>query len=139
MVGKGGKFLIGVDLKKDNNVLSNAYNDAQKITAQFNLNLLVRMQTELNAEIDITGFSHNAFYNEEQGRVEMHLVSERQQQILIDDEIINFDENESIRTECSYKYNLNEFANLANQSGFDVEQVWTDEKQLFSVQCLVVR
>jgi len=138
MVGKGGKLLIGVDLKKDADILDAAYNDAKGITADFNLNLLQRLQTELQAEVDISTFIHRAFYNDVRGRIEMHLVSQRDQVIVINDESVQIAAHESIHTENSYKYHLAEFTNLAERAGFQVEQIWTDDQQLFSVQCLVV-
>lgn len=137
MVGRGGKFLIGVDLKKDKSTLSDAYNDAEGVTADFNLNLLARMQNELNVDIDVSQFTHKAFYNEDLGRIEMHLISNSDQVIVVDGEDFVFAENETIHTESSYKYHIDEFAKLALKAGFDVEEVWTDESQLFSVQCLV--
>jgi dimethylhistidine N-methyltransferase len=137
-VGRGGKMLIGVDLKKDIATLNSAYNDAAGVTAAFNLNLLQRMQDELDAELDIDAFSHNAFYNAALGRVEMHLVSAREQAIVLDDEIFALAAQESIHTESSYKYHLTEFARLAGQAGFTVERVWTDARQMFSVQLLAL-
>lgn len=137
MVGKGGRLLIGVDLKKEPQILNAAYNDAAGVTADFNLNVLQRMQAELDVDIDISSFGHRAFYNEERGRVEMHLVSQCEQVVVIDGEEICLTENETIHTENSYKYHLGEFADLSARAGFCVEQVWTDERGLFSVQCLV--
>ena len=138
MVGKGGKMLIGVDLKKDDALLNAAYNDANGVTADFNLHLLQRLQEELGVDMDVASFSHHAFYNKEIGRVEMHLVSECEQQIVIDGEKFQLENKETLHTENSYKYHLNEFEDLAIRAGFNVEQVWTDNQQLFSVQCLVV-
>ena len=139
MVGKGGKMLIGVDLKKDKAVLNAAYNDANGITADFNLNLLLRMQEELDIDMDAESFSHKAFYNNEKGRVEMHLVSQGDQQIVVDGESFQLFDNETLHTENSYKYDLPEFENMAEKAGFGIEQVWTDSQNLFSVQCLVVK
>jgi len=135
-VGRGGKLLIGVDLKKDIATLNRAYNDAAGVTAAFNLNLLQRMQDELDAELDIDAFSHLAFYNAVLGRIEMHLVSAREQAIVLEDEVFALAAQESIHTESSYKYRLDEFARLAGRAGFSVEQVWTDARQMFSVQLL---
>lgn len=138
MLGSGGKFLIGVDLKKDNNILHAAYNDAAGITAQFNLNLLKRMQDELGAEYEPNAFAHEAFYNETDGRIEMHLVSTRNTQLIIDGKRFQFHLGDSIHTENSYKYSIDEFQQLAEHAGFDVEKVWTDRKQYFSLQLLTV-
>jgi len=138
MVGLGGRLLIGVDLKKEHTVLNAAYNDASGITADFNLNLLHRLRDELHAHVDVNLFKHHAYYNDTKGRIEMHLVSLVNQQIIIDGEKFHMKISESLHTENSYKYDIKEFEILAQQSGFKVEQVWTDEKKLFSVQCLVV-
>ncbi|MGB5396190.1 MAG: L-histidine N(alpha)-methyltransferase [Gammaproteobacteria bacterium] len=137
-VGSGGQLLIGVDLKKNIDTLNRAYNDAAGVTAQFNLNLLRRMQTELDAEVDPAAFSHHAFFNSTRGRIEMHLVSERAQELVLADEVFEFAGQESIHTESSYKYQLDDFAALAGRAGFSVERVWTDAESLFSVQLLSV-
>lgn len=128
-------MLIGVDLKKDKSVLQAAYNDKKGITAQFNKNMLVRLNRELNADFDVERFSHCAFYNEEEGRIEMHLVSKSDQKVKLADEQFHFDEGESIHTENSYKYSLDEFEELVSE-WYTVEQVWTDEKDYFSLQFL---
>jgi len=138
MVGKNGKLLIGVDLKKDEAILNAAYNDAAGITAEFNLNLLTRMKNELGAEYEDGAFAHQAFYNESEGRIEMHLVCTKNTKLIIDGKPFSFHLGDSIHTENSYKYSLDEFKSLAERSGFDVEEVWTDRKNLFSVQLLTV-
>lgn len=135
--GPGGALLIGVDLKKDPAVLHNAYNDQEGITAAFNLNLLERINRELNADFQREWFQHRAFYNPEEGRIEMHLISQRDQVVNLGNVGIPFAEGESIWTESSYKYNLDEFEQLAAAAGFRVERAWTDERQWFSVQYLV--
>jgi dimethylhistidine N-methyltransferase len=135
---KGGGLLIGVDLKKDFNILHRAYNDRQGVTARFNLHLLERMNQELDADFQLDQFSHYAFYNPGQSRVEMHLVSLANQIVHIGGCKIPFKLGESIWTESSYKYTLAEFAQLAAMTGFAVERVWTDSQQLFSVQYLRV-
>lgn len=135
--GLGGALLIGVDLKKNHGVLHNAYNDRQGVTDAFNLNLLERINRELDGDFQLEQFQHRAFYNPGEGRVEMHLVSLRDQIVHLDDISIPFAEGESIWTESSYKYNLDDFKKLAATAGFSVEQVWTDERQWFSVQYLV--
>ncbi len=128
-------MLIGVDLKKDKAVLEAAYNDEKGITAQFNKNMLVRLNRELDADFDVDTFAHQAFFNEDQGRIEMHLVSEEDQEVHIADEIFSFDKGESIHTENSYKYSLDEFQELVSE-WYGVEQVWTDEHHYFSLQYL---
>ena len=90
----------------------------------------------MDADIEISGFSHKAFYNEELGRVEMHLVSGSQQVISIDGAEFSFEKGESIHTECSYKYSVAEFSELAKQSGFSVLKNWCDKKNFFSIYFL---
>lgn len=133
MVGDEGFFLVGVDLKKDIKILDRAYNDAAGLTADFNCNLLHRMKNELDAELNISNFSHNAFYNEVLGRVEMHLVSDIQQMIRIDDVDFSFEKGESIHTENSYKYSKKEFAELAKKSGFGLLKSWSDVENFFCI------
>ena len=135
--GPGGALLIGVDLKKDATVLHRAYNDSQRVTAAFNLNLLHRINRELNCDFQVDSFEHYAFYNPRKGRIEMHLVSLRDQSVHLDNATVNFARGESIWTESSYKFNLDEFEEMVAAAGFKVERVWTDEKQWFSVQYLV--
>ena len=136
--GPGGGLLIGVDLRKSPQILEPAYNDAQGVTAAFNLNLLHRMNSELEANFDLDGFAHYAFYNERVGRIEMHLLSLNAQAVHLGGETIRFEEDETIWTECSYKYSLPEFAAMAKSASFEVRQVWTDRDQKFSVQYLTV-
>ncbi|HLG65892.1 MAG TPA: L-histidine N(alpha)-methyltransferase [Ktedonosporobacter sp.] len=133
---KGGGLLIGVDLKKDFNILHSAYNDQQGVTALFNLNLLARLNRELHANFRLEHFQHYAFYNPREGRIEMHLESLKDQVVQIGEIEFFFKLGESIWTESSYKYTLDEFAQLALTAGFTVERVWTDAQGLFSVQYL---
>jgi uncharacterized SAM-dependent methyltransferase len=113
-----------------------AYNDAQDLTAAFNLNLLERINRELDGDFDIGNFRHHAFFNDRAGRIEMHLVSSRDQQVQVAGRSVGFAAGESLHTENSYKYTIDEFRTLAAESGFVAEQVWTDEQRLFSVHCL---
>ncbi|AZB42701.1 L-histidine N(alpha)-methyltransferase [Bacillus sp. FJAT-42376] len=136
MLDKGDGFLVGVDLKKDTNILNDAYNDSRGITAEFNLNLLKRMNRELGADFHIDAFRHHAFYNEEKGCIEMHIVSKEDQTVTISSESIVFKKEESIHTESSYKYEAAEFQSLALKSGFAAKKYWTDENQLFSIHYL---
>ncbi|MDZ7662899.1 L-histidine N(alpha)-methyltransferase [Thiohalophilus sp.] len=133
VAGDQGSLLIGVDLKKDPSILNAAYNDSDGVTAAFNLNLLHRIQRELDAELDPALFRHHAFYNEHQGRVEMHLVSQQAQTLKIGEQRFHFDKGESIHTESSYKYTVEEFVELAGRAGFTSRQVWTDPDNLFSL------
>ena len=117
--------------------MHNAYNDQHNVTALFNLNLLERINKELGANFQLQYFQHYAFYNPWQSRIEMHLESLKDQSVHIGDNEISFRQGESIWTESSYKYTLNEFAQLALAAGFTVKRVWTDSQELFSVQYLV--
>jgi dimethylhistidine N-methyltransferase len=137
--GAGGGLLIGVDLKKDPALLHAAYNDREGVTAAFNLNLLHRINRELNGDVQVEQFVHHALYNPRPGRIEMHLVSMADQVARIGDARVRFREGESILTEYSYKYTPREFARLAARAGFAVQHVWTDERRRFSVQLLTVR
>lgn len=138
VVGPGGYLLIGVDLKKDKKMLEAAYNDATGVTAQFNLNLLLRINTELAGDFDLTLWHHKAIYNEQLGRIEMHLVSQLAQQVSIQDQVFDFAAGESIHTENSYKYSLDEFKALTHAAGFSVRELWMDDKKLFAVYLLRV-
>jgi dimethylhistidine N-methyltransferase len=135
--GPGGGLLIGVDIKKDPDILNRAYNDNKGITAAFNLNLLGRINRELDSNFRLELFEHYAFYNPREGRVEMHLVSLNDQAVQLDGTTISFARGESIWTESSYKFNTDEFQRIAAAAGFKVEHVWTDSQQWFSVQYLV--
>jgi dimethylhistidine N-methyltransferase len=136
LVGRGGALLIGVDCKKDANLLHAAYNDAQGVTAAFNRNLLVRMNTELGADFDLRRYSHYAFYNASRGRVEMHLVSRLRQQVAIGRYRFDFDAGETIHTENSHKYSVEEFRAFAADAGFAPTKVWRDRRGLFSLHGL---
>lgn len=138
MVGQGGGLLIGVDLKKDKSILDAAYNDARNVTADFNLNLLTRVNAELNGGFNLDKFDHHAFYNDGLGRIEMHLVSSSEQRIMLDKTQIHFKSGESIHTENSYKYTVEEFQALAAQAGFGSDKVWIDPDELFSVHYFTV-
>lgn len=134
-VGSGGGLLIGVDLKKDVGILERAYNDAAGVTAAFNLNLLRRINRELGADFDIDQFEHRAFWSESEGRIEMHLRSRKDQTVRINGEAVRFTEGETIHTENSHKFGVEEFASLAHP-WFEQRKVWVDEGRLFSVQYL---
>ena len=133
--GKESGLLIGVDLKKDKNILNAAYNDKKNVTAEFNLNVLNHLNNLLGADFNLNKFKHHAFYNEEFGRIEMHLVSSEKQNVQIENYSFSFKEDETILTEYSYKYSLEDFEHVASGI-YKVEKVWVDEKKLFSVQFL---
>ena len=137
LVARGGAMLIGVDLKKDAASLHAAYNDSQGITAEFNLNLLERINRELQADFRIAAFAHHAVYNADEGRIEMHLVSRCDQRVKVSGRAFDFREGETIHTENSYKYSVEEFQALARSAGFAAEAVWVDPLDRFSVHLLV--
>jgi uncharacterized SAM-dependent methyltransferase len=128
--------LIGVDLRKAPAIVEPAYNDAASVTAQFNLNLLARINRELGADFDLDQFAHRAFFDEAKSRIEMHLRSRRRQTVHVGGVVFRFARGESIRTECSYKYSREAFASLASTAGLEVRRIWTDDEELFSVQYL---
>jgi dimethylhistidine N-methyltransferase len=130
-------ILIGVDLKKDPAKLHAAYNDRLGVTAEFNLNALAHINRTLGTEIPLEAFRHYALYNPRWGRIEMHLVSTRDQVLDIGGCPVVLDDGESIETEHSYKYTLSEFERLAAEANLRVERVWTDDDAQFSVQLLV--
>jgi dimethylhistidine N-methyltransferase len=139
LCGSGGGLLIGVDLKKDLSILLPAYNDRLGVTAAFNLNLLARINRELGADFHLESFCHEAIYNDEEGRIEMYLVSKRAQSVHIGGVRIPFRRGERICTEYSYKYALDQLPRLAASAGFQLEKSWTDERRWFSVQYLALR
>jgi dimethylhistidine N-methyltransferase len=136
-VGGAGAMLVGVDLKKDANLLHAAYNDAHGVTAAFNLNLLRRANRDLDADFNLKRFRHYAFYNPALGRIEMHLVSLARQSVGVGEHRFAFEAGETIHTENSYKYSLPEFTALAGEAGFRAERVWRDARERFAVFGLV--
>ena len=136
LVGEEGSMLISIDLKKEVKRIEAAYDDAAGVTAAFNLNILARLQRDLDAEVNPDGFRHQAFYNREAGRVEMHLISRRPQSVIVDGQEFHFDEGETIHTENSYKYSVEEFQGLARRAGYRALRVWADPESLFSVHLL---
>jgi dimethylhistidine N-methyltransferase len=131
-------LLVGIDLRKDRAVLESAYDDAQAVTARFNLNLLYRINRELGAQFDLQAFRHRAVYNEDIGRVEMYLVSARAQDVFIEGLglSLSFAEGEEIHTENSYKYSLVEIEALAKAAGLRLEHQWFDAERRFSENLL---
>jgi dimethylhistidine N-methyltransferase len=137
MLGGGARLIIGVDLVKEASILHAAYNDAAGVTARFNLNLLARINRELDGDFDLASFSHKAFYNSVRQRIEMHLVSKQRQKARIAGRTIEFRAGETIHTENSYKYTLETFGALARGSGWTPVSVWTDAGGNFSIHALV--
>lgn len=133
MMGDDGGLLIGVDLKKDKEVFHRAYNDSLGVTAEFNLNLLNRINREADATFETDNFVHEAFYNEEKSRVEMHLRSKISQIVRVNHSIFRFREGETIHTENSYKYSVEEFCELCARARFKIQKVWKDDENLFCV------
>jgi len=134
LLGAGSLFVIGVDLVKAPAILHRAYNDAEGVTAKFNLNLLARINRELGADFDLAAFEHLAFYNARCSRIEMHLASTKRQRVGICGQRIDFRAGETIHTENSYKYSIESFQALAQANGWSPLKAWTDG--LFSVHAL---
>ena len=135
VLGAGSLLVIGIDLIKDPEILYRAYNDSEGITAQFNLNLLTRINRELGANFNLATFEHHAFFNGGKNRIEMHLASSRRQKVKVKGTSIDFRVGETIHTENSYKYSVELFQALARGSGWSPVNVWTDG--MFSVHALV--
>lgn len=136
--GQGGGLVIGVDLQKEPHVIEAAYNDAEGVTARFNLNLLHRINRELDADFQVDAFRHRAFYDRRRGRVEISLVSEERQRVEVQGETFEFERGESILTEYSHKYTPQQFAEIAAEAGLAARRVWTDPREWFAVIHLVV-
>ena len=133
LVGSGGGIVIGVDLHKPVDVLNLAYNDPQGYTAAFNLNLLARLNRELDADFDLSAFAHRAFYNAERARIEMHLASIKDQRVRAAGRVFSFSAGETIHTENSYKYTPDGFVAMAREAGFSAHRMWTDPARWFGV------
>ena len=136
LLGRDASFLIGVDLKKDPAILIPAYNDKRGVTAAFNLNLLERINRELDGDIDLDSFAHDAIYDEANGRIEMHLVSLARQTVRVLGCAFGFTKGERVHTENSHKYSVEEFQALAARAGWTPAHAWTDQDQLFSLHLL---
>ncbi|MBV9747695.1 MAG: L-histidine N(alpha)-methyltransferase [Acetobacteraceae bacterium] len=135
-LGAGARFLVGVDLRKDPAILVPAYDDAQGVTAAFNLNLLRRLNREAGADFDLDAFAHRAAWNPAEGRIEMHLVSLRPQTVRVAGHRIAFAAGETVHTENSYKHTEAGFQALAASAGWRAVRVWTDSARLFSLHLL---
>jgi dimethylhistidine N-methyltransferase len=134
-----GALLVGVDMPKHPAILHAAYNDAAGVTAEFNLNLLARLNRELDAEFDPRRFEHQAVYDGERQRIEMRLVSTMRQRVSVAGVEIEFAPREYIITEHSHKYAPEDFHALARRAGLTPERTWIDAEKLFSVHYLTVR
>lgn len=136
----GDVLLLGADLRKSRAILEPAYDDVLGVTAAFNLNVLARINRELGGHFDLASFRHRAFYDEQLGRIEMHLVSARAQRVVIDalEIAVDFAEDETIHTESSYKHDASTIARLAEECGFEVARTWTDSRARFADVLLTV-
>lgn len=134
--GVGGGVLIGVDLDKNRDVLRAAYNDAKGVTAEFNLNVLKRINDELGGGFDLSKFRHQAIFNEDRSCIEMHLISTEQQTVDVCEYSFEFAQDETVLTEYSHKYTVEAFCGMANEVGLDVKNIWTDANNMFAVMYL---
>ena len=132
-VGERGKAIIGVDLRKDVGILIAAYNDRRGVTAEFNLNLLRRINRELEGDFPIEAFAHEARWNERESAIEMHLVSRKPQAVSVAGWSFAFAESETIHTETCRKFDVAGFAHAAHRSGWRVDRIWSDPAELFAV------
>jgi dimethylhistidine N-methyltransferase len=131
--GSGGALLVGIDLRKDRRILKRAYDDSEGVTAEFNKNILRRINHELGGDFDLDRFQHKVVYNEEMHRVEMHLESLDQQQVRIGRETFIFRRGETICTEHSHKYSFESFRELMGRVGAEPVREWTDERRFFGI------
>ncbi|WOJ91394.1 L-histidine N(alpha)-methyltransferase [Methylocapsa polymorpha] len=132
-LGTGARLLIGADLQKDLARLIPAYNDSAGVTAEFNLNLLARLNREIGANFDLERFGHAALFNAVEGRIEIYLVSLAAQTVDVGGRRFDFAKGERIHTENSYKYTIAQFGDLASRAGWAARHVWTDAENLFSL------
>ncbi len=139
ILGCNNYLVIGVDLKKDEKILERAYNDSEGITAKFNKNILSGINKICGKIFDVNDFDHKAFFNKNKSRIEMHLVSKKDQTVKILNKKIKLRQGESIHTENSYKYSVNSFKSLAESSGFKIKKVMTDQKAFFGIFVLKVK
>ncbi len=136
VAGADGGVLIGIDLDKDRDGLHAAYNDSRGVTAQFNLNILQRINRELGAGFNLNNFRHEAIFNADTSCIEMHLVSTRRQTVNVCKYSFEFEENEMILTEYSHKYTFGSFEIMAAEAGLNVKRSWTDPDNMFAVMYL---
>lgn len=135
-MGDRGAALVGIDLRKDRATLEAAYNDAAGVTAAFTLNLLQRINRELEADFDLPAFAHRARYNDTAGRIETHIVSRAAQRVHVAGRAVDFADGEAMHVETSCKYSLDSFAGIAKEAGLRVDRFWTDRQQRFALVLL---
>ena len=138
LLGSGGALIVGVDLKKDVDLIRTAYNDSQGVSASFQRNLLIRANRELGTDFDTEGFRHHAEYDAGEGRVEIGLVSLKDQSVKLDGSVFSFVRGELIQTQFAYKFTIEEFQALASRALFLPEAAWTDRDGLFCCHVLGV-
>ena len=138
LMKSGDLFLLGLDLTKDETVLEKAYNDSQGITAQFNLNVLSRINSELDANFDINKFVHHAVYDKNQNRIEMYLRSLEKQIVNIPkaDLVLEIKKDELIHTENSFKFTISQIKEMSALSNFQIQDIWCDKKRYFGLVLL---
>ena len=133
LLGESGQFVIGVDLRKSPDILIPAYDDAAGVTATFNLNLLTRINRELDANFDLDAFAHRAIWNDDKSRIEMHLESRIDQQVTIAEDRFSFNKGETIHTENSRKFDLEALSQQISRAGWQTSRVWRDTRSYFAV------
>lgn len=138
LLGSGGFFIVGFDARKAKPTLEAAYNDSQGVTSRFNLNLLANLNAQLNCNFDLSNFQHHAFYDETLGRIEMHLISKEDQLVHVNGHAFTFRAQESIHTENSYKYSIDEIHELAAKAEMRLSSYWQDADARFFVVLLEV-
>lgn len=136
VLGTGGRMILGLDKRKERNILEAAYNDSLGVTADFNLNILRHLNEKLDTQFDVGAFTHHAVYNDVDGRIEMYLRCNKSQFVQIDSNSISIQENELIHTENSYKYSLDELHALAKSANMSCQQIWEDSQSYFMVVLL---
>ncbi len=136
LLGQDSAFLVGVDLKKNTDTLLAAYNDAEGVTAEFNLNLLERINRQLDGDLNLEKFKHEAVYNETEGRIEIYIVSLEDQRLSVLGRPFTLTRGERIHTENSHKYSIEEFGAMARRAGWQSDEVWIDDRALFSLHFL---
>lgn len=136
VVGENGAIVLGVDTRKSANVIEPAYNDSRCVTAMFNKNILQHLNNEIGSDFQLNYFDHRAFYDEQEGCLQMHLVCNSEHEVTIGADSFTFREGETIHTENSFKYSANELEEVASQAGFTCEAIWTDRKEWFMVAFL---
>lgn len=139
LLGADGQFILGVDLRKSPDILIPAYDDAAGVTARFNLNILRRINRELGANFDLTGFAHKIIWNDAESRIEMHLESLRTQSVTVGNERIDFEAGETIHTENSRKFELVTLVDRLSASGWQLQRVWQDENERFAIILLTAQ